>query len=126
MLTCFILILAAGIAPNTICEELNLCESIPFPCENGGTCKQTFKSFECVCPPGFSGKACQISTISCDQGNPCQHGGSCKNVVGSVGIECECQPGYNGRFCEDDLDECANGNNPCRNGGLCQNLVSNL
>ena len=121
----YCLVLATGSEPNMRCEEVNLCENIPSPCENGGTCIKKFNSFECRCPPGLGGNRCTISVNNCGQSNPCQHGGVCRDLPETGGVTCECPSGYTGQFCQEDVDECiANGINPCQNGGECQNFVS--
>ena len=107
------------------CEEVNICENIPPPCENGGTCVKNFNSYECICPPGLGGKRCTLSVNNCGQSNPCQHGGVCRNLPETNGIKCECPSGYTGQFCQENLDACTeNEINPCQNGGECQNFVS--
>ena len=32
-----------------------------YPCHNGGLCNPMLESYECVCPHGFTGTACQNS-----------------------------------------------------------------
>ena len=107
------------------CEEVNVCENVPSPCRNGGTCKKNFNSYECICPPGFGGKQCTLSVNNCGRSNPCQHGGICQNVPETGGVRCDCPSGYTGQFCQADVNECTvNGINPCENGAECQNYVS--
>ena len=33
------------------------------PCNNGGTCKDGIASYNCICPNGFKGQDCEISTL---------------------------------------------------------------
>ena len=33
------------------------------PCNNGGTCKDGIASYTCICPNGFTGQDCEISTL---------------------------------------------------------------
>ena len=44
----------------------------PNPCINGGTCQKgrTRNKFTCLCPPGYSGKFCQVGKVSPKQSNP--------------------------------------------------------
>ena len=39
------------------CPETSSCQSAP--CLNGGTCRETYSGFECVCPPGRAGSKCE-------------------------------------------------------------------
>lgn len=60
--------------------------------------KDLVSGSRCVCPPGFSGKHCQIGPSPCDS-TPCLHGGQCMEKDGRT-ITCNCPPGYSGLFCE--------------------------
>ena len=41
-----------------ICLDGDDCAS--GPCKNGAACGDLYGDFQCTCPPGFSGKTCQI------------------------------------------------------------------
>lgn len=60
--------------------------------------KDLVSGSRCMCPPGFSGKYCQIGASPCDSA-PCLHGGQCMEKDGRT-ITCNCPPGYSGIFCE--------------------------
>ncbi len=49
------------------------------PCANGGTCTDLRADYACACPPGFTGKSCQVDVNECES-SPCQHG-SCSDLV---------------------------------------------
>ncbi|KAM5125119.1 LOW QUALITY PROTEIN: protein crumbs homolog 1-like [Callospermophilus lateralis] len=91
------------------------------PCQGSATCVNTAgkRSFQCQCPPGYSGITCEITTGSCGV-NSCQHGGIChQDPVDPV---CICPAGYTGRFCEIDHNDCAS--SPCHNGAVCQDGIN--
>ncbi len=88
------------------------------PCRNGGTCQPlNSNSFQCICPPGYSGYDCSTRKffilhendknpmINVHVGdpcadNPCLNGASCiPNNLG--GFTCQCPAGYSGQRCED-------------------------
>ena len=57
--------------------DLNFCTNHR-PCKNGGLCSNSgHGSYNCKCPPNFTGKHCEIELNACDQ-EPCQNGGTCR------------------------------------------------
>ncbi|XP_071532452.1 fat-like cadherin-related tumor suppressor homolog isoform X3 [Panulirus ornatus] len=98
------------------CPELlppaGVCGS--YPCLNGGTCTEHGKSYNCTCPPRFTGAQCQVDTAPCSS-SPCLNGGKCI-VVGHT-YECQCPSKLSGKRCEYGVF-C--NPNPCQNGGRCE------
>ncbi|XP_039768109.1 delta-like protein 3 [Ornithorhynchus anatinus] len=85
------------------------------PCARGATCTNAGPGgFTCTCPPGFSGRLCEVDTNECDS-NPCANGGSCSDLENDY--ECTCPRGFYGKNCEVSAMTCADG--PCFNGGSC-------
>uniref|UniRef100_A0A8C5HLG4 Neurogenic locus notch homolog protein 1 n=1 Tax=Gouania willdenowi TaxID=441366 RepID=A0A8C5HLG4_GOUWI len=90
------------------------------PCRNGGTCDLiSLASYRCHCPPGWSGKTCQIANPCAS--NPCANGGQC-SAFDSTFI-CTCPHAFHGQTCKQDINECAQIPSPCLNGGICVNEV---
>ncbi|XP_017064010.1 cubilin homolog [Drosophila eugracilis] len=79
------------------------------PCENGGTCYNTFNGFRCQCRPSFEGTKCDVDVNECalfegtDLG--CQNGGQCQNQFGTY--SCLCQPGWYGMHCTQRKADCS-------------------
>ncbi|KAI6227030.1 hypothetical protein M3Y95_00683900 [Aphelenchoides besseyi] len=79
------------------CEiDLNACAGNP--CPHGIQCHNLYNDFHCSCPPGFTGKTCQM------RGNwdpcvtsPCGSFGRCERH-GST-FACNCSAGYGGTYC---------------------------
>lgn len=46
--------------PDSVCFPTDLNECSSAPCAHGGTCVNLEGGFECVCPPQWQGKTCQI------------------------------------------------------------------
>ena len=92
-----------------------------FPCANGGACNDegVLDDFNCVCPPGFSGKECRDNDDDCSP-NPCENNGLCIDGVDSY--ECKCAPGFEGTECQLNIDDCDP--NPCQNLATCTDLVT--
>uniref|UniRef100_A0A8C5KFS9 Notch 3 n=1 Tax=Jaculus jaculus TaxID=51337 RepID=A0A8C5KFS9_JACJA len=96
------------------------------PCQNGGRCVQT--GAYCVCPPGWSGRHCDIQSLPCREvaaqmGEGSERVAGGRRASGGASNLCVCCPaGYYGDNCEDDVDECAS--QPCQNGGSCIDLVA--
>ena len=64
-------------------------------CQNDGQCEAIWMdSYQCKCPPGFSGKFCEQLVRACDS-MPCENNGQCKDLVGG-GFTCRCPFGWNG------------------------------
>ena len=81
-------------------------------CENGGTCRNLYGTFQCSCPPGTSGPLCETNINECSS-SPCNNGGTCRDLIG--GFQCACAPGFTGRQCEADMNECLS--QPCSGSG---------
>ncbi|XP_051815892.1 protein eyes shut homolog [Acanthochromis polyacanthus] len=67
-------------------------------CQNGGRCKPTGSdSFTCICPPLWTGPACNQS-INCVNNN-CSHGSLCapSNISS---YSCMCPLGWGGMYCD--------------------------
>ncbi|CAF3969298.1 unnamed protein product, partial [Adineta steineri] len=106
-----------------LCERRDACQ--PNPCQNEGSCifDEPSGSFRCYCPPGYTGRTCDIQSNAvittppdpCSP-NPCQNGGICQaNNIG--GFMCLCPAGFEGICCEIRSDPCKS--NPCQNNGIC-------
>ena len=91
-------------------------------CQNGATCVDGIGSYECACPPEYTGRYCSEDVDECavHQGI-CQNGATCANT--RDGYQCICVNGYEGRNCETDADDCAQ--QPCLYGGTCHDRVAN-
>ncbi|XP_061170081.1 neurogenic locus notch homolog protein 1-like [Saccostrea echinata] len=71
------------------------------------SCRNTFGSFHCVCPSGFTTSSDRTTCIEehCIPG--CLNGGVCKNG------KCQCPDGFSGTLCQEDINECTRYVNPC-------------
>lgn len=69
-------------------------------------------TYTCACPPGYYGKNCELSAMTCADG-PCFNGGRCADNPDG-GYFCQCPTGYAGFNCEKKIDHCTSG--PCSNG----------
>ncbi|XP_070071373.1 cubilin homolog [Drosophila takahashii] len=78
----------------------NECESNP--CQNGGTCHDAYKGFQCECSAGWQGVTCEDDVNECftlagtDLAG-CQNNGQCINTPGSY--RCICRNGFSGTHC---------------------------
>lgn len=43
--------------------ETDIDECALSPCRNGGECVDKISKFECICPVGYSGTICEVSTV---------------------------------------------------------------
>ncbi|XP_071442369.1 protein crumbs isoform X3 [Hetaerina americana] len=107
-----------GIPPN--CTEGVHCSTTP--CLNGGTCytypgspPESDGAQICVCPPGFTGKMCEVSIDECAS-SPCLNGGTCEDRID--GYVCNCTQEFMGERCEREYDPCA-AFTPCQNNATC-------
>lgn len=71
-------------------------------------------SFECMCPPGYTGALCESDIDECLT-EPCQNGGTCLDDINS--FSCDCPPEFSGPTCEVQVIFCSQ--NTCANGGTC-------
>lgn len=95
----------------TGCLPLNACQSSP--CLHGGSCRDSYNSYQCSCLSGWSGTHCEINIDECFS-NPCIHG-NCSDGVAAY--HCRCEPGYTGVNCEVNTDNCKS--HQCANGATC-------
>ncbi|XP_013397971.1 fibropellin-1 isoform X1 [Lingula anatina] len=102
-------------------EEKNMNGCLNNPCAGGATCRKTHDGFDCICPPGLSGKLCQLARDPC-RSQPCRNGAACRNQ--SETYLCSCPSGYTGRNCETMTNHCLS--LPCKNGASCVNLAASF
>eukprot|EP00118_Oscarella_pearsei_P002875 m.12012 g.12012 ORF g.12012 m.12012 type:complete len:1882 (+) comp23764_c1_seq1:56-5701(+) len=75
-------------------------------CQNGGTCvfdRFVNETTRCVCPPGFGGDDCSVSTGFCSP-NPCLNNGICRVIEGD--FRCNCRSGFGGKTCDTVIPPC--------------------
>ena len=119
----------------TNCElVLDVCRTRP--CLNGGSCRpgggqstnksqaingsqlanygkptsdsQPVDSFECICPPRWTGERCEIGLNACAQRNPCAPNGQCVDTEDG-GYQCRCDRGFTGPNCDQSKHGASNG-----------------
>ncbi|OBS60147.1 hypothetical protein A6R68_08774 [Neotoma lepida] len=61
----------------------------PSPCEHGGSCLNTPGSFNCLCPPGYTGSRCEADHNEC-LSQPCHPGSTCLDLLAT--FHCICPP----------------------------------
>lgn len=97
----------------------NNCASMP--CQNGGTCIDSYNGFQCQCTKGWQGATCSNDVNECaefagtDLG--CQNGATCQNTVGSY--SCICAPGFVGTHCLRRTIDCATSSVEMCGHGVC-------
>ncbi|XP_034122311.1 cubilin homolog [Drosophila guanche] len=99
------------------------------PCQNGGTCHDLYKSFQCDCVAGWQGPTCEEDVNECfDFSNTdlaaCMNNGRCINTPGS--FSCVCRNGYSGTHCRLRQNKCLAGDSSelCGEHGTCVHSVS--
>ena len=101
------------------CEnEIDFCVKLNVVCQNGGTCKSDFASFNgnCECLTGYEGVKCEINIDDC-KNNPCQNNGKCTDLIN--GYRCYCNDtGFTGDHCEQNINECLTVDK-CKHGSNC-------
>lgn len=74
-------------------EDVDECQLMPNACQNGGTCHNTFGSYQCVCVNGWTGNDCSENIDDCASA-ACHQGSTCHDRVAS--FYCECPQGRTG------------------------------
>ncbi|KAM3718302.1 Neurogenic locus notch [Dirofilaria immitis] len=86
-----------GTTGENCATDINECLESDKLCFNGGLCVNTFGSWYCDCPPGYSDPYCMIHDNECEP-NPCLNGASCLDYGNRY--ECICQNAFYGTNCE--------------------------
>ncbi|KAL6459313.1 hypothetical protein MHYP_G00327850 [Metynnis hypsauchen] len=103
--------------------EVNLDDCLDHKCQNGGTCMDGVNTYNCQCPPEWTGQFCTDDVDECRlQPNTCQNGGTCSNLPGSY--TCVCVNGWSGLDCSENIDDCAA--KPCTAGSTCVDRVASF
>ncbi|XP_041912674.1 neurogenic locus notch homolog protein 1-like isoform X2 [Alosa sapidissima] len=103
--------------------EINIDDCPSYDCQNGGTCMDGVNTYNCQCPPEWTGQYCTDDVDECHlQPNTCQHGGTCYNTLGSY--NCVCVNGWSGPDCSENIDDCATA--VCMQGSTCVHRVASF
>lgn len=82
-------------------EDVDECQLMPNACQNGGTCHNTYGSYQCVCVNGWTGDDCSENIDDCASA-ACHQGSTCHDRVAS--FYCECPHGRTGTCTFDPID----------------------
>lgn len=132
--------------------EVNVDDCPGHKCMNGGICVDGVNTYNCQCPPEWtgiwlsmpsktcvhwiwdlfmslpcvfvlSGQYCAEDVNEClMQPNACHNGGTCFNTNG--GHTCVCVNGWTGNDCSENIDDCATA--VCFNGATCHDRVASF
>uniref|UniRef100_A0AAR2JIY6 Notch receptor 3 n=1 Tax=Pygocentrus nattereri TaxID=42514 RepID=A0AAR2JIY6_PYGNA len=103
--------------------EINVDDCPGHKCMNGGTCVDGVNTYNCQCPPEWTGQYCAEDVNEClMQPNACHNGGTCFNTIG--GHTCVCVNGWTGDDCSENIDDCATA--VCFNGATCHDRVASF
>uniref|UniRef100_A0A8C7H073 Neurogenic locus notch homolog protein 1 n=1 Tax=Oncorhynchus kisutch TaxID=8019 RepID=A0A8C7H073_ONCKI len=92
-------------------------------CQNGGLCVDGVNTYNCQCPPHFTGQFCTENVDECEMmPNTCQNGGTCHDTYGS--FHCVCVNGWTGDDCSENIDDCASA--ACYHGATCHDRVASF
>ncbi|KAI5692955.1 hypothetical protein M8J75_004761 [Diaphorina citri] len=96
-----------------------ICTTAP-PCLNGATCRPqlTEQLYECVCPPGYKGRHCELPEIGDCSSNPCLNDGVCVDD-GNLSFYCNCTEDFTGEYCQFENSAACVTLNPCQNNATC-------
>ncbi|XP_017135474.1 cubilin homolog isoform X2 [Drosophila miranda] len=104
-------------------------ECLSSPCQNGGTCYDEYRAFQCDCAAGWQGPTCEDDVNECfDLAGTdlaaCMNSGRCINTPGS--FRCVCRNGYTGTHCRLRQNKCLAGDSSemCGEHGTCVHSVS--
>ncbi|CAH1800919.1 unnamed protein product [Owenia fusiformis] len=84
-----------GATSSSECLEIDECSS-GLRCLNGGVCIDAFNDFSCICPPGSTGKNCELHDCV---SHKCINGGTCQPTVNGP-YQCICGRQYSGEHCQ--------------------------
>ncbi|XP_066023267.1 uncharacterized protein [Pocillopora verrucosa] len=105
-------------------KDYNECQYFADSCPAGATCVNSYGSFTCVCPTGYTFEEGDCLDVDeCQSGLfSCHAQAQCVNTQGSY--ECRCLPGYagDGTFACADVDECQSGSHSCHAQAKCLNI----
>ncbi|KAH9509816.1 hypothetical protein Btru_045275 [Bulinus truncatus] len=109
------------------CREINECTNSSLNlCSYKESCVNTEGGFTCTCPLGQILDNNERTCLDCD-GNTwgLQCANQCACGLGSLKCDpatgCFCKPGFTGQYCNEDVDECANGQQKCSVNEVCVN-----
>uniref|UniRef100_A0A672LH60 Si:ch73-281k2.5 n=1 Tax=Sinocyclocheilus grahami TaxID=75366 RepID=A0A672LH60_SINGR len=101
--------------------EVNIDDCPNHRCQNGATCMDGVNTYNCQCPPEWTGQFCTDDVDECSrlQPNTCQNGGTCSNTR-NYGTP----NGWSGPDCSENIDDCADA--PCITGSTCIDRVASF